>query len=110
MILFPIVAAAWSSNRLAVWTRGYFPTPPAAATVGTRVNVGPAPTSIPARRDDPEFFNSGLTSALAVDPGNPNHWVRGAGSGGVWESVDGGSSWLPIADSSPTLATGSVRR
>ncbi len=32
----------------------------------------------------------------------------GAGSGGVWESVDGGSSWLPIADSSPTLATGSV--
>jgi hypothetical protein len=108
VVLFAIVAIAWSSNRLAVWTRGYVATPPAAATAGTWVNIGPAPMSVLARRDDPEFFNSGLTSAIAVDPSNANHWVIGAGSGGVWESVDGGSSWLPIADSSPTLATGSI--
>ena len=82
--------------------------PPNAATVGTWVNIGPAPLSYAPNPSNPDGFNSGRVAAIAVDPSNPLHWLIGAGNGGVWESLDGGTSWLPIADSAPTLATGAV--
>ena len=56
----------------------------------------------------PGNFNSGRVAAIAVDPSNAYHWLIGVGNGGVWESMDGGTSWLPIADSAPTLAIGSI--
>ncbi len=107
VILLPIVSA-WLVTDRPLLASGDQPAETASATVGTWVNIGPAPLSYAHNPADPENFNSGRVAAIAVDPSNPNHWLIGVGNGGVWESLDGGTSWLPIADSAPTLAIGSI--
>jgi hypothetical protein len=49
---------------------------------------------------------SGRVAAVAVDPGDPRHLL--AGGGGVWESRDGGRTWMPRTDGQPTAAVGAV--
>ncbi len=51
---------------------------------------------------------AGRVSALAVDPGNPRHWLAGTPAGGVWRSFDAGDTWAPLTDAQPSLATGAV--
>ena len=51
---------------------------------------------------------SGRVSSIAVDPGNPDHILIGAGGGGVWETRDGGKNWSPRTDDQPSLAIGAV--
>ena len=53
-------------------------------------------------------YNSGRVSSLAVDPRDPSRWLVGFGNGGVWETRDAGTSFTPITDDAPTLATGAV--
>ena len=40
----------------------------------------------------------GRTRAIAVDKMNPLHILAGAVSGGIWQSMDGGSSWTKVSD------------
>jgi photosystem II stability/assembly factor-like uncharacterized protein len=48
-------------------------------------------------------------SAAAGIPGNPNTYYVGAAAGGVWKSVNGGTSWVPISDDQiPVGAIGSL--
>ena len=64
-------------------------------------SIGPAPI----------IGNSGPTgriTAAAVDPSNPNHWLLGTASGGVWDSPDAGTNWTPVTDAQPALAIGSI--
>ena len=103
-----LIVGAWYLKGNSVSTTEYRVSPPEAATVGTWVNIGPAPLSYITNPADPANWNSGRVATIAIDPRNANHWLIGAGNGGVWESVDGGTSWLPITDSSPTLATGAI--
>ena len=51
---------------------------------------------------------SGRVTALAVDPRNSNTVYLGAAQGGVWKTIDGGTSWTPLTDTEPSLALGSV--
>jgi len=51
---------------------------------------------------------SGRISAIAVDPGNANNILIGAAGGGVWQTLDGGLSWLPRTDAQPSLAMGAI--
>src|SRR5262249_8803347 len=51
---------------------------------------------------------TGRMTAVAVDPGDANHWLAGGATGGVWESRDGGLNWSPRTDDQPTLATGAI--
>ncbi len=102
-----LLVGAWFIKDSSVFTTTYQP-PDAPATVGAWVNIGPAPLSYAHNPADPANFNSGRVAAIAVDPSDANHWLIGVGNGGVWESMDGGTSWLPIADSAPTLAVGSI--
>jgi photosystem II stability/assembly factor-like uncharacterized protein len=51
---------------------------------------------------------SGRIVAMAVDPGNANHILIGAGGGGVWETKDGGKSWVPRTDNQPSLSVGAI--
>lgn len=54
----------------------------------------------------PEYWNAtthwspgvGRITGIAVDPANQNHIVIGANTGGVWSTLDGGSSWTPLGD------------
>ncbi len=77
------------------------------APAGAWVPMGPAP--IPngqtSGRTDPV---SGRTSAIAVDPTNANIVYAGTAQGGVYRSLDGGTTWTPLMDSALSLAIGAV--
>src|SRR5579859_6224700 len=51
---------------------------------------------------------SGRVTAIAVDPRNTNVVYLGGAEGGVWKTTDGGINWLPLTDSQPSLAVGSI--
>ena len=107
-LVLVLLVGASLVNDSPVFTSSDQPPTAAIATVGTWVNIGPAPLSYAHNPADPRNFNSGRVATIAVDPSNAYHWLIGVGNGGVWESMDGGTSWLPIADSAPTLAIGSI--
>ncbi len=51
---------------------------------------------------------SGRITAIDALANDPSYIVLGSASGGVWRTVNGGSSWLPLFDDQPTLNIGSV--
>jgi hypothetical protein len=68
--------------------------------------IGPQPTT-----GDPFFGNtSGRVIAVAVDPRDTsnNTVYIGAADGGVWKTIDGGTTWTPLTDSQPALSTGAL--
>lgn len=68
------------------------------------VNIGPAPIGADASVPG----DSGRADVVAVDPGNPNHWLLGTASGGVWETSNAGATWAPRTDYEPSLAIGAL--
>ncbi|QHI34990.1 Dispase autolysis-inducing protein [Kordia antarctica] len=40
----------------------------------------------------------GRLKALAVEKGNANHVIVGSETGGVWKSLDAGTTWTPLTD------------
>lgn len=60
--------------------------------------IGPAPSS----------GNSGRVTAVAVHPTNSSIVYVGAANGGVWRTLDSGTTWTPLTDSQPSLATGTI--
>ena len=46
--------------------------------------------------------------AIAVDPSDSQHVLLGAAAGGVWQTRDGGQSWMPVTDDQPTLSIGAL--
>ena len=51
---------------------------------------------------------AGRVSALAVDPNNSSVIYRGTAGGGLWKSIDAGSTWIPLTDSLGNLSIGAV--
>ena len=51
---------------------------------------------------------SGRVSALAVHPTNENVIYLGSASGGLWKTINGGSSWQPIFDDVGTQTIGAL--
>src|SRR5689334_14630949 len=47
-------------------------------------------------------------SAVAGVPGDPSTYYSGAASGGIWKSVNGARSFVPIFDSQPAQAIGAL--
>ncbi len=58
-------------------------------------NVGPA-------------FTSGRIADIAVHPDNQNVWYVAVGSGGVWKTVNAGTTWTPIFDSQKSYSIGCI--
>ncbi len=50
----------------------------------------------------------GRITGIAVDPVNNNHIIIGANTGGVWKTIDGGQTWLPLTDYFSQLGVFSV--
>lgn len=54
----------------------------------------------------PTYYNAtagwnpgvGRITSLAFENNNPNHIIAGANTGGVWKSLDGGSTWSVLTD------------
>jgi hypothetical protein len=70
------------------------------------MQLGPNP--IPNGQTSPTSAVSGRVSAIAVDPTNEDIVYVGAAQGGVYRSINGGTSWTQIFDSAETLAIGAL--
>jgi photosystem II stability/assembly factor-like uncharacterized protein len=73
---------------------------------GRWVNIGPAPLL-----DRAGFSTravSGRVADVAVDPSDPNHWLIGAAQGGIWETRDAGTTWIPKTDDQVSMAMGAI--
>ena len=53
-------------------------------------------------------FRGGRSLTAAGIPGDPTTYYFGAVAGGVWKSVDGANSWVPIFDTQNVSAIGSL--
>ncbi len=51
---------------------------------------------------------SGRCTAIAVHPTNPDIVYVGAAQGGVWRSLNGGTTWTPIFDGAASLAVSAL--
>lgn len=58
-------------------------------------NVGPA-------------FLSGRISDVAFHPHQPNTWYVAVGSGGVWKTINAGTTWTPIFDQEASYSIGCI--
>jgi len=53
-------------------------------------------------------FTSGRVVGLAVDPNNPSHYFVAAASGGVWKTVNAGTTWTPVFDREGSYSIGCI--
>ena len=53
-------------------------------------------------------FRGGRVLAVALVPGQPNHFYFGAVGGGVWETHNAGRTWDPIFDGQPAASIGAI--
>lgn len=53
-------------------------------------------------------IKAGRVTAIAVHPTEGRTLFVGSASGGVWKSINGGYSWLPLTDTHCSLAIGAV--
>jgi photosystem II stability/assembly factor-like uncharacterized protein len=68
--------------------------------------IGPAPS----RNGRTTFLEdtSGRITAIVAHPTDPNVIYIGAAGGGVWKTIDGGSTWTPLTDGQSTLFIGAI--
>jgi len=53
-------------------------------------------------------FRGGRVAAATGVIGRPNEFYFGAVNGGVWKTIDGGRTWLPIFDGQSTASIGAI--
>ncbi len=53
-------------------------------------------------------FKSGRIADIAIHPGDHSIWYVAVGSGGVWKTVNAGTTWEPVFDSQKVYSTGCV--
>ena len=70
--------------------------------------IGPAPIPNGQVVSGPQTPVSGRVTAISVHPTNPNIVYVGTAQGGVYRTLDGGTSWTPLLDTAMSLAIGAV--
>ena len=53
-------------------------------------------------------FTSGRVIGFAVDPRNPARYFVGVASGGVWKTVNSGTTWTPVFDNEGSYSIGAI--
>ena len=82
--------------------------------IGSTFNSqGPAPAAGPraaigSADNPPNGTATGAIEAIAADPGDPNTIYVGAVNGGIWKSINGGQTWVPLTDKLSSLSIGSM--
>ncbi len=75
-------------------------------TIPSWTELGPSP--IPNGQTNPVNPVSGRVTAIEVDPTDPNKVYVGTAQGGVYRSLNGGSTWAPIFDGALSLSIGAL--
>ena len=85
----------------------------ASASVPTWAALGPAPIpngqTAPANSSGISLTQapvSGRTTAIAIDPADPNIAYVGTAQGGLYRTLDGGQNWTQLLDNALSLAVG----
>src|SRR5205814_1532193 len=93
------------------------PTPSPNASPTASVSPTPAPTPDPTGsaaynglkfRSIGPAVTSGRVIAFAVDPTDRKKFYVGVASGGVWKTVNGGTTWTPIFDNEGSFSIGAI--
>ncbi len=50
----------------------------------------------------------GRVNAVLVDPNDPNTWYVGAPAGGIWKSINAGSTWTNLFDDFPQIGVSGI--
>ncbi len=53
-------------------------------------------------------FTSGRVVGFAVDPNNPARYFVAAASGGVWKTINNGTTWTPVFDKEGSYSIGAI--
>ena len=53
-------------------------------------------------------FTSGRVIGFAVDPKNPARYFVGVASGGVWKTINAGTTWTPVFDNEASYSIGAI--
>jgi photosystem II stability/assembly factor-like uncharacterized protein len=53
-------------------------------------------------------FTSGRVIGFAVDPKNPARYFVGVASGGVWKTINAGTTWTPVFDNEGSYSIGAI--
>ncbi|MCW5519442.1 glycosyl hydrolase [Aureitalea sp. L0-47] len=53
-------------------------------------------------------FMSGRIADIDIHPENESIWYVAVGSGGVWKTVNSGTTWTPVFDDQPSYSVGAV--
>ncbi len=53
-------------------------------------------------------FTSGRVIGFAVDPNNPARYFVAAASGGVWKTINNGTTWTPVLDKEGSYSIGAI--
>jgi photosystem II stability/assembly factor-like uncharacterized protein len=51
---------------------------------------------------------SGRIADIAIHPDNPNIWYVAVGSGGVWKTLNAGTTWTPVFDKQTSYSIGCI--
>ena len=86
-------------DLLATWPNLFAPAPAMRATPWQE--LGP-------ERIFDNIVSTGRLTAIAVHPNDPNTIYVGGAQGGVWKTVKGGTTWVPLTDQECSLAMGSI--
>jgi len=75
------------------------------STSGAWVNLGPSLIPAPGPAG---YEGLGRVNAVGFHPSDPNKIYVAAPSGGLWQSADGGTTWVTHTDTLPTLGVSAV--
>ena len=53
-------------------------------------------------------FTSGRVIGFAVEPDNPSHYFVASASGGVWKTINDGTTWTPVFDREGSYSIGCI--
>ena len=53
-------------------------------------------------------FTSGRVIGFAVEPNNPAHYFVAVASGGVWKTINAGTTWTPVFDNEGSYSIGAI--
>ncbi|MCU1348896.1 MAG: hypothetical protein JWO56_1926, partial [Acidobacteria bacterium] len=55
-----------------------------------------------------KFPAAAAVNGIAIQPGNPLVMFLASVNGGVWRTIDGGTTWKPLTDQLPSLSIGAI--